>query len=349
MKKQLILLLLVVPFTAYSQEIKEYSGSYDNGEATYQYYDNDDSERVFNGHFSFTNKKNNVPNSTESARAVGEFKNNLKEGPWQFTYKVLSNAYLNTGYCTDVIVINYKGGKANGLATYTRTLDLSKKIIIRSIAHFKENIQVGDYVYNEDTSNKSITAHLSESGFFDGDCIIKFKYGTKLYQDEIKYNQGILVSRLYKDITEGNVVVNIKANSFIEDFFANYNSTQGTSTIPLIELDNRYPTYNFQGSCAYISNMFQYGYGTKKGPSSDNKGEIYQYKNLTLRLADSEVCLPTRPGFPETLIKELNFWQFNCVRDIQPSGPNSPKYCQGAEAIIFKPVKNIVVYHPGID
>ena len=78
----LLLLALSFNIASYSQQ-KNYSGIFDfgfgiRGTANYQYYENANQERIFNGYFTFNGKGNNQ----NTFSLTGHFTNGKKDGPW---------------------------------------------------------------------------------------------------------------------------------------------------------------------------------------------------------------------------------------------------------------------------
>lgn len=70
--------LSLFSYLSFSQAIKSYSGSFENGTATYQYIENDKYERVYHGPFSY--KSGNLT-------LIGKFSDDKKHGDWKATNK----------------------------------------------------------------------------------------------------------------------------------------------------------------------------------------------------------------------------------------------------------------------
>ena len=98
-----ILFLFFITLTLNAQTVKNYSGNYDlkcyeskaipihllTGTATYNYYENDDYERIRKGRFSYTGKVSNNGVSVNSTIS-GNYKENLKQGTWKTHLKLLT-------------------------------------------------------------------------------------------------------------------------------------------------------------------------------------------------------------------------------------------------------------------
>ena len=83
LKSTFVILVTLLSFSiSVAQNIKTYKGVFNKGKATYQYYENANLERVYHGHFLFTDSE---------SRLEGEFKDNKKDGLWK--YSSISNRY----------------------------------------------------------------------------------------------------------------------------------------------------------------------------------------------------------------------------------------------------------------
>lgn len=89
MRNKIYLATLFILFIKVSfSQTKTYSGEYENGIATYQYYENSDFERVLNGTFSYKVTDRREGRGYCTIEVSGRFKDNIKDGKW--TYKVIS-------------------------------------------------------------------------------------------------------------------------------------------------------------------------------------------------------------------------------------------------------------------
>lgn len=79
---KLTILIFLLFQNLYSQNKLKYTGSYENGNATYQYFENENYERVFDGNFEYTRNSNTKIN--------GQFKNNKKIDTWNYLKKYKS-------------------------------------------------------------------------------------------------------------------------------------------------------------------------------------------------------------------------------------------------------------------
>jgi hypothetical protein len=76
------ILIIIALFSnlAIAQTLKTYTGSYQSGQATYQYYENADLERIFNGTFKYQSSRYDFTKVQLDIK--GQFKENLKSGQW---------------------------------------------------------------------------------------------------------------------------------------------------------------------------------------------------------------------------------------------------------------------------
>ena len=79
-KSSLFLLFISIWLGTNCQNLKTYSGIYEKGNATYQYYENKDYERVLQGAFSYKSKSYDY--SYFEQDITGIFKENFKDGLW---------------------------------------------------------------------------------------------------------------------------------------------------------------------------------------------------------------------------------------------------------------------------
>lgn len=125
MKNSLTLLIFLFLFkTSFSQTIKNFNGVYKNGKASYQYYEGKQNEIIMNGKFNFT--RNNT--ITES----GQFKNNLKNGKWDYVYKEHKKHVEISGI--------YKNDLKNGLWKFNLVDENSEK---KYLLNFKNDTLIG--------------------------------------------------------------------------------------------------------------------------------------------------------------------------------------------------------------
>lgn len=197
-----LLILIFIP-KLFSQEIKHelkiYKGSFNYAEAEYQYYENENLERIFEGKFKLT-KENNL-------MITGQYLNNIRVGYWTKSKKIEAPSIdIIEGYG------NYIDGKKNGDWTYKLNYDFTKKTH-KSILHltFNNDTLVGKFDlmdieknYNDHLSG--IKGEFDEKGLMTGEC--------EMTKDDhrdviIEFYRGFLVK----------YIVRVKENGFFENKF----------------------------------------------------------------------------------------------------------------------------------
>lgn len=196
----------------YSQNLKVYSGNYssdsqsrfnDYGKTTYDYFENENSERIKNGKFIFKGSQLYIN---------GQFINGLRNGLWKLTYKNKHPFYKNYEI---ILTAMYKNGKLNGNCNYVKTLNFGKTVLEKSSATFKDNLLVGQYIfdqyYDEHEASKRIIIKYTQN--LEGN--LNGEYRTEFYQtccndlgqieDVINFDNGIMTSRLCREKENGKV------------------------------------------------------------------------------------------------------------------------------------------------
>jgi hypothetical protein len=202
-------------FLANSQVLKTYSGNFERGKATYQYYENEKFDRVFHGSFSYTGSIFNMK---------GLFLNGKKNGAWEFfaTNKLTSIAQYNLVVNTKVIG-NYKNGELNGTWFYSNSNNTNSTSNERTIstANFYKNHFIGKVTYESNFPKKySVEGQFDESGLKTG----IWKYQKDEIKDEIKFLKGVAYWRLCLNITNGEKILFCDSTLFVKRFWNSYNS-----------------------------------------------------------------------------------------------------------------------------
>ena len=225
----LTLLISVCLNSAYSQELKKYDGDFEQGTATYTYFENDVSEQVLQGDFIYKHNDNSI-----SITEKGAYDHGMKDGLWTIT--AIENSkllYQNT--------INYKKGKLDGDFSYFKNSIINvqdsakggKYVVRKEItidATYKENVQVGNYKYsfnniNEENKGTTLIYSLNDEGLLDG----KLEYKKEEYVRMTFFDNGYLKSDLYINQSNGEVLSSIDQSDLIEELTSTYDdSLKGT-------------------------------------------------------------------------------------------------------------------------
>lgn len=200
----------------FSQDLKTYSGSFERGIATYQYYENEKYERIFHGPFLYS--KMSVFGDTLFT-AKGNFKENLKDGKW--CYK--DGLYKTIG--------SFKNGFLDGKWEYWYNSKEEKELLARTC--FSNGIFVGDFYYNYNAAfggyilRFEIEGQFNENGMVDGE----WKILQKNIEDIRKYKDGVLFWQLKRNITNGEILAKADKADFVNTFFKNRDNKTGIAFI----------------------------------------------------------------------------------------------------------------------
>ncbi|GEM59272.1 hypothetical protein B0A78_08620 [Flavobacterium columnare NBRC 100251 = ATCC 23463] len=178
MKKSLLLILL--PFLNFSQEIKIHKYDSESEKIIYEYYENDNLERIKNGKFEYFS--NNILSIT------GFYKENKACGIWKFKSQIEKGSqYLSNGEIVD--------DKKNGKWQFSK-LDLDNKKTETYFLDFKRdtiiNLNINTSTFNIKTdSNANIVGEM------------KFVYYDSEYIIETYKN--VIIKFIKRDIRTGDI------------------------------------------------------------------------------------------------------------------------------------------------
>ncbi len=205
--------MLIVPTFLSSQTLMNHKGTYSFGDymgtANYYYYENDDHERIYHGAFKF---KENHEYAGFDLEVVGNFKDNKRDGLWKIIKK---DSYNNT----ETIMAHYSNGKLNGRASLV-SVDSKGNRVASSTVNFSSNKIIGKFLFEckkgglcNQQGDIRISIEFNSVGELDGDYLVTFRYNTGHYEDRRKYKGGILLYKLYRDISSGDIVCRHDDNS----------------------------------------------------------------------------------------------------------------------------------------
>lgn len=212
------IVLSLISQWALSQTLKTFKGTDQGAEATYQYYENSDYERIFHGTFYYKTTSDNpaVHNSGrvyQSISITGAFKENKKDGLWegkevlksQAVTAMYGNASLNT-----TVKGSYINGLKTGIWTYNKTVALNKKIELGNYSfNFHKNVLIGTITIND------LNGTLDNQGNFTGSWNLKDE-GTEYIAE---FQQNIFVKLIVRTVSNGNILLRYK-NANILNFIA---------------------------------------------------------------------------------------------------------------------------------
>jgi hypothetical protein len=182
----------MVPATTplYSQILKTFKENYDEGNVTYQYYENrETSEQIKHGVFSYT-KYLKADAGTYSEVIRGHFKNGNRDGLWSFSIKRID--YPNSGgtYTTEITTSTqpFKNGIPDGLWKINSFWKVRDKVfwnyhyiwgkfdpvhVESASLTFVNGVATGTFIFN---NPKSTILHLNKNGFIVGNYIFPGVY-----------------------------------------------------------------------------------------------------------------------------------------------------------------------------
>lgn len=210
MKKYSIIILCLLLANLTNAQNQNYNGPLQGGQATYEYYENDNYERIYNGKFSYAKKERD-----ESVMVTGFFKENSKEGNWSYTTKDINFKYEYKG--------SYSNGYMNGdWVYYSEMYGFDKKTYkSSSTASFKDGKFIGKLIFTKDDKNK-LEMNFNSDGLLEGNWECKYEESEQQIVDTRKYIKGVLTFRLLRNIETGEVIEKFDNTDFVQSFFSLY-------------------------------------------------------------------------------------------------------------------------------
>ena len=261
------LMLLLTAGLFFGQTPKTYNGNFNStnfrGTSSYQYYEDNSQQRIFNGSFSFTTPANSV-------NIYGTFQNDLKNGQWKFIMTNVANTDLLMNYkITANVTGAFDKGNLNGAWTLSRTkiitfsnsgissyyqlqlnalsylfdgktVDFKKSSTATetSNANFKNNHFTGTFNYSVNGGKSKVSGQFDDNGYFNGSWTITYYQDGILHFQTREYKNGVLLNIKNKDNSTGevstiynSVEIGGQESVSVNDFFQNYNEVQNSSKV----------------------------------------------------------------------------------------------------------------------
>jgi hypothetical protein len=202
-----LILLIGVVQNVFSQQIKTYQGKYEEGSAIYQYFEDENYERIYQGNFKYT---------ADYVTVIGQYDKNKRVGKWTITKTppdmTIFGKHLE-GY-KEIVTGNYLNGELDGLWTLIRNNEKTKKEILRSSATFKEGYLVGSFIYNDkdftlnnnETINLSLTGNFDQNGNFDSLWVADYKKDGIPFEKIRKFKDGSVYFFLIRNLSTGEII-----------------------------------------------------------------------------------------------------------------------------------------------
>ncbi|MBX7206472.1 MAG: hypothetical protein K1X81_13695 [Bacteroidia bacterium] len=215
-----ILLLFAIShcLNARGQAIRTYTGNFESGNATYQYYENENFERVYCGQFLFKGTGVSVN---------GNYKDNKRDGNWEWI--IVGAAYTlypekRVGYKI-VISGKYSNGFRQGIWVYEKVEVATNKILMKSTVNFNNDTLIGKYEYYDNNyihpsnseHNVSVSGQFDSLGFMDNSWTIRYQENKTKWEDLRKYSNGILYWRLKRNLNTGEITEKLDKTGHISE------------------------------------------------------------------------------------------------------------------------------------
>jgi hypothetical protein len=211
LKSTFVILVTLLSFSiSVAQNIKTYKGVFNKGKATYQYYENANLERVYHGHFLFTDSE---------SRLEGEFKDNKKDGLWK--YSSISNRYYQNE--STLLSGRFDNGQLIGEWKYLKIVkDKQGKVLSKDSksASFRNNRFSGNIV------SWDIIIDINEDGFIDKVTPFKFSVDRIPYEALFEFNNGILCKSIVRNVSTGEIVERFDNSDLVSKFNSQFSAEQ---------------------------------------------------------------------------------------------------------------------------
>lgn len=194
------LLMTLAAQASVGQTLKTYSGLYEDGKATYTYYEDENGERVKHGKFTYNKTDKGIGvgggmavSYATTISASGSYKNGMKDGKWTYKNKTAGGSITFANFSA---VVNYVDGRMEGpLNNSGAIFQMKNNRITGQVKKVKQN-------QNE---NWSLSGQFDEEGFPDGTWVKNYKSYGNLYVDTEKYVHGLLVAKQTKNESTGKI------------------------------------------------------------------------------------------------------------------------------------------------
>ncbi len=221
-----IAIIILSIITIQAQTIKNYSGPYKDkvvyqfpssyavsdigtgfkyggisGNANYEYFENSNLERIFQGKFTLTTS------GTYSTSISGSYKNNLKDGYWKYNLNRRDQDNTNFSPCTEIAEGNYNQGKLNGNWTYNLIDKKTGKKYYSSKAQFSNNIMIGSFEFTANNLDKfEFKINYDSLGDLNGNYNVKYWVREIPFEDIRVYKHGKLISSIHRNMGTGDLL-----------------------------------------------------------------------------------------------------------------------------------------------
>lgn len=174
---------------SFSQTIKNFDGDYKYGKAKYQYYNGKQNEVILNGKFTFS--------KSDKITERGEFKNNLRNGKWEYIFTEKNESVKITG--------KYKNDLKDGVWKFSVNKDGLKKDYV---LNFKNDVLIGKININ------GLIGEFNGEGKYIGNWNTDYEG----YSYTANFIDNILILLSRKRLTNGSFIGEYKPDTSKIDF-----------------------------------------------------------------------------------------------------------------------------------
>ncbi len=216
------------------QTLKTYQGVFENGTAVYQYYENEQLDRIYEGSFEYKEAFNNGDGRGDNKLIItGKYANNAKDGIWNYTINSQYASVLGPDYDAGGMIESVKGayskGYKNGEWRYELLLKGSNKVLIKSTVSFNMGKPIGKFKYLHTTkfgnygvfSDLNIEGQFDVNGYIDGKWNVAYLDLKKPRLGNFEYINGILGYALCRDNSSGEILRKIDRKDTVYKYFQN--------------------------------------------------------------------------------------------------------------------------------
>lgn len=215
--------LLCFQQTLLSQKNVLYKGPFMDGTAEYQYYEDENYNRIYQGPFKYV---------TEHIKITGQYQKNQRVGMWTIIKTVLPPE----DNFKETIVGNYKSDDLDGEWKLERIELKTKKIIFSTTAIFHEGQITNTFKYqNEDFDHEinsfKVQGQFSNKGKLDSTWIIRYNKDGIPYEDIRKFKEGMIIFQLFRNLSTGEIIEKYENSGLPKVFYID----EGKTTMDYVE------------------------------------------------------------------------------------------------------------------
>jgi tetratricopeptide (TPR) repeat protein len=229
-----ILFCLFVYSESVAQENQTYTGPYEQGEAAYQFTENELHEKVMNGPFRYAYKTTLSDRPAEhDVLITGAFKDNKKHLAWAVTVKASDGQGQS-----ETVIGSYMDGQKSALWTHRLTDDATGMDMKTVSASFLKNRFRGPFKYtylneaSDGLKKLQIQGSFDAAGYLNGTWIIRYTDGAGAeHLDSMEYRHGVLGFRHHINLGMPKVMDAYDELAFVEDFFRNMHKVDSSAEL----------------------------------------------------------------------------------------------------------------------